>query len=136
MNNIQERQSIDLLNRATLEETNFQRADLSEVSSSQAPLTETTPNEVTVPNAQFSLIPVYLIAISWIVSLVMRLNFRKSFGDNLDTIKHLHQIPCSSCRFFKNDPYLKCAVHPLKVSSTEAINCSDYWALDSNKFHQ
>jgi hypothetical protein len=128
MNNIQERQTSELLNQPTLKETHFHRANLSEVSSTQIPVGETTPPEVTVPNTPLLLIPMSFIGISWAVMFLMQFNFNfsKPFSKNLKTIKNFHQIPCSSCRFFKNNPYLKCAVHPLKVSSAEAINCSDY----------
>lgn len=44
------------------------------------------------------------------------------------------QIPCSRCRFFNPSPHLKCAVHPTKVLTTKAINCSDQWLKGSDEF--
>jgi|GEM_PF-6691583 len=35
-------------------------------------------------------------------------------------------IPCQKCSYFDNNPYLKCALHPLEASTKEAINCSDF----------
>ncbi len=42
------------------------------------------------------------------------------------TLRRLHQIPCSRCRFFVNSPYLKCPIHPTIALSEQAIHCRDY----------
>ena len=36
------------------------------------------------------------------------------------------QIPCRNCKFFSNNPSLKCAVRPTTVLTEQALNCSDY----------
>jgi hypothetical protein len=36
------------------------------------------------------------------------------------------KIPCYNCRFFDNNPHLKCAIQPSLVLSEEAFNCPDY----------
>lgn len=41
-------------------------------------------------------------------------------------LKTLHQIPCKNCKFYSNDPHLKCAVNPSIVLTEQAIDCSDY----------
>lgn len=46
--------------------------------------------------------------------------------EGIDTVKRLHQIPCSDCRFFTGNYHLKCPVHPNNALTEEAINCSDY----------
>jgi hypothetical protein len=38
----------------------------------------------------------------------------------------LPKIPCYNCRFFDNNPHLKCAIQPSLVMSEEAFNCPDY----------
>lgn len=43
------------------------------------------------------------------------------------TIKYHEQFSCKHCRFFIDDVYLKCAVHPTNALTKRAINCSDYW---------
>ncbi|MCU0527364.1 MAG: hypothetical protein MUF72_21365 [Elainella sp. Prado103] len=35
-------------------------------------------------------------------------------------------IPCSSCRFFARNLYIKCAVRPSEVLTQQAIHCADY----------
>jgi hypothetical protein len=124
-----------LLNQQGVGERNFQKADLTEVSSNHPPRVETPTNEVAKPQAQFLIIPMGILVIAWAMSFFNQLRFGKPGGKNLGTIKGCHQIPCSNCRFFKNSPYLKCAVHPLKVGSLEAMNCPDFWPLDSSKFY-
>jgi hypothetical protein len=52
----------------------------------------------------------------------------KNAKKNLIQLKRLHQIPCSRCLFFTGEYNLKCAVHPCKALSEEAIGCADYQA--------
>jgi hypothetical protein len=47
--------------------------------------------------------------------------------DGIATVKRLHQIPCSDCRFFTGSYQLKCPVHPKAALTEEAINCCDYY---------
>lgn len=42
------------------------------------------------------------------------------------TTQSLSQIPCRNCQFFKENQYLKCAVHPTIVLTQQALNCRDY----------
>lgn len=137
MYDIEGKKISEILNRQAEGDKNVQRTNISEVSSNQSPLVKTPINhEITEPNAQFLIIPMGVLVIAWLMSFLSRFDFNKTVGKNLDTIKNCYQIPCSNCRFFKNDPYLKCAVHPSRAASAEAINCHDFWSLDSNKFHQ
>ncbi|MDZ8107167.1 MAG: hypothetical protein RM338_16330 [Nostoc sp. DedQUE12a] len=46
--------------------------------------------------------------------------------DEILSIKTVQQHPCKKCQFFKNNYYLKCAVHPSIALTKEALNCSDY----------
>jgi hypothetical protein len=46
--------------------------------------------------------------------------------ETLQTTHRMHQIPCSRCRYFTQDYYLKCTVHPHKALSEDAIGCRDY----------
>ncbi len=46
--------------------------------------------------------------------------------DRIVTLNHFKQVPCRNCRFFKDNYYLNCAVHPSIVLTKEALNCSDY----------
>lgn len=48
---------------------------------------------------------------------------RKEIAVNIKTTE---QIPCKNCKFYSNDPHLKCAVNPSVVLTEQAIDCSDY----------
>lgn len=42
------------------------------------------------------------------------------------SLKTIPETRCQNCRFFSNNHYLKCTVHPYTVLTEEAINCPDY----------
>lgn len=78
------------------------------------------------------LIPfVYKLAFMICISLGLLSYLRSAWKNtqkNLIQLHRLHQIPCSHCLFFTGEYNLKCAVHPCKAFSEEAIGCSDYQA--------
>lgn len=47
--------------------------------------------------------------------------------DKIMTSNCFKQVSCKNCRFFNNNHYLKCALHPATVSTKQALDCSDYW---------
>jgi hypothetical protein len=49
-------------------------------------------------------------------------------GQSLMNAKQKHLIPCNKCRYFSSNAYIRCAVHPSKAMTPEAIECSDYSA--------
>jgi hypothetical protein len=40
--------------------------------------------------------------------------------------RRLHQIPCADCQYFSGDYTLKCALHPSRAGTLEAIDCGDF----------
>jgi hypothetical protein len=58
--------------------------------------------------------------------LAYTLTTLKSVHKNWIHLQKLHQIPCNHCIFFTGEYNLKCAVHPCKALSEEAIGCADY----------
>ncbi|MFZ4639486.1 MAG: hypothetical protein ACOYMP_03645 [Nodosilinea sp.] len=46
--------------------------------------------------------------------------------ESLQQAQVMHQIPCARCRYFTNNPLLKCPVHPQMALSEAAIGCGDY----------
>lgn len=46
------------------------------------------------------------------------------------------RLPCETCRFKGDSVHLRCAVHPYKAMTAEAMDCPDYWAKDSDRFEQ
>ena len=107
-----------------------QHTHLLEVSSNQA-----APSKPIIPADGNWLFPAGLLVITWAAALISKTIFLKSVCTNTKKrIKPSPKIPCLNCRFFNNDVYHRCVVHPSKALSVEAINCIDYWSLDSNKF--
>jgi hypothetical protein len=49
-----------------------------------------------------------------------------------DTLEHFSQVPCRNCRFFSQNSYLRCAVHPSIVLTTQASDCTDYLPKNGN----
>jgi hypothetical protein len=72
------------------------------------------------------LVPLSFAAVVWVVLFVMHFNFWKSVRSRLSNLPAVSQLPCTNCKYFKNNPYLKCAVQPDKVLRTEATECPDY----------
>jgi hypothetical protein len=52
--------------------------------------------------------------------------YRLKLSHSVDKLNSSQKIPCQKCRFFSNNKYLKCTVHPSSVLTEEAINCRDY----------
>ena len=108
--------------------------EVSNNSSPQASEIETHTDQVTVPSGGTFFIPFGFIVIAWIFLILSRLEIWKTLGNQKTATKHYSKAPCSKCRFFENNPYLKCTVHPSKVLSEEAKDCPDYWSDESDKF--
>ena len=51
--------------------------------------------------------------------------FKSTHKSSLST-RRFSQVPCRKCKFLANNQYLKCAVHPSKVLTAQAVNCTDY----------
>ncbi len=68
---------------------------------------------------------VFVICIS-LGLLSYTLSALKDARKNWIQLQRLHQIPCSNCLFFTDEYNLKCAVHPCKALSEDAIGCADY----------
>lgn len=119
------------LNPSVVGGKTLSKVNLSEAHSDRSPLQEETSTD-----NEFLLAPMGVVFVIWMVLVLVKLDFWKTFRNRLTPIKSSSKIPCSKCRFFKNDPYLKCAVHPCKVLSEEAINCVDYWSEESDQFRK
>jgi hypothetical protein len=79
------------------------------------------------------------LATTLIVVWLKRLQYWKNLNDPLtpQATDCFHQTACYQCKFFNNNPYLKCAVNPSTVLTAEAKNCPDYQPRPQKKpFHQ
>ncbi|MEW6497244.1 MAG: hypothetical protein AB1589_32790, partial [Cyanobacteriota bacterium] len=121
-------QTREIFQQYAVKQSHSERGDLIEYSSNPTPITEAPINGGIASDGGLLLVPVFLIVLAWVLACLERFNFQKSFSKSkrLNTLNHAHQIPCSNCRFFNQSLYLKCAVHPSTVLSSEAMNCPDY----------
>lgn len=74
--------------------------------------------------------PFISFMIAWAI-VVFIVSISSKFTQNRNkaeivTSKLEEQVPCRKCRYFHNDHYLKCAVHPYTALTKQALNCSDY----------
>ncbi|MBD1995973.1 hypothetical protein H6G00_05000 [Leptolyngbya sp. FACHB-541] len=105
-----------------------------EMNLNEVPDRQTSVNDVEMPVQGLWAAPVVLIALAGIVLALRRSLIWKLTHSYVPPSPKLKQLPCSNCRFFGSNPYLKCAVHPDKALKAEAMTCSDYWAQDSDRF--
>ena len=75
-----------------------------------------------------------LITVGWIFLFVILL-FKKWQTTQDKTHSNLENLhPCRTCRFFANNHYVNCAVHPSLVLTKQAINCPDYSVQKKGNF--
>ncbi len=80
-----------------------------------------------------------LLATTLIVVCLKRLQYWKNLDESFtrQATDCFYQTACYQCKFFNNNPYLKCAVNPSAVLTVEAKNCPDYQPCPQRKpFHQ
>lgn len=42
------------------------------------------------------------------------------------SFKLLFNVPCPCCRYFSNNQFLKCTLHPVTAMTEQAVDCRDY----------
>ncbi len=92
-------------------------------------------SEQNLSTSDLLLVPISFAAIVWVVLFIMHFNFWKSVRNRLGHLPSVSQLPCTNCKYFKNNPYLKCAVQPDRVLRTEATECPDYCGNDEVMTH-
>ena len=104
-------------------ETNFTSIVVSEVEPERVK-TENIENKPIVSNLSLG-----IVLLSCIICFIMMSKSWVAAQEDLEEmieISSFSQSPCRKCRFFSNNPFLKCAVHPTIVLTKEANNCTDY----------
>ena len=89
----------------------------------------------TAPDGALLLAPIYFLAIAGTLIYLKLSKSSPGVQNRITALNLFYQVPCNNCRFFTNNQYLKCAVHPSTVLKQQAINCPDYWPQDG-KFSQ
>jgi hypothetical protein len=118
-----------------LANSNFNQATLIEanVVSVKPGITEpdlTKPDKIVItPDKAWFVIPFGFTMVLTII-LLMSPEVWKLVRARVATFTRLHQVPCRNCRFFTNNHYLWCTVHPSTALTKEALACSDYYPQD------
>jgi hypothetical protein len=63
---------------------------------------------------------------AWGLTLMVGMTFYQTSRKSIDSMRKLHKIPCSHCKYFTNSYYVKCTVNPYKASTELAIDCRDF----------
>ncbi|WAL59144.1 hypothetical protein [Thermocoleostomius sinensis] len=93
-----------------------------ETSIEDVPLNPTQPENSIL---SIGLLGIGLIGMALLLRIIA-LKLQAEHKQVIDTLKYTDKVPCRNCRFFSNNSYLKCAVHPSDVLKETAIDCSDY----------
>jgi hypothetical protein len=72
------------------------------------------------------LIPLLCPIAIWLVLLFFFTALFLAIAEAWVLLRKVHRIPCSRCVFCTGDYRLKCAVHPARAFSEEAIDCRDF----------
>lgn len=80
---------------------------------------------VSTHEAALVMIPIGFVAI-WAAVVCAISNTWKINRKEIESKQHTAQLPCKRCRFFNNNPYVKCAVNPHTAMTKAATECGDY----------
>jgi hypothetical protein len=72
------------------------------------------------------LIPLLCPIAIWLVLLFFFTALFLAIAEAWVLLRKVHRIPCSRCVFCTGDYRLKCAVHPARAFSEDAIDCRDF----------
>lgn len=117
--------SEELLKQQAAENSYVSEATLSEVKPNNA-----EANGVTLPSIALLGVPIGFSLVFAAIFLMVSKTWVNTRDEILVKVKPLNQAPCRNCKFFSNNLYLKCAIHPSVALTPKATNCSDYCAKD------
>lgn len=104
-------------------------------------VSETKPNEPRIERTAsdrpiVSEVSIGVVLLSGIICFLMLSKtwtvMQEEIEDPLELPNRFSQSPCTKCRFFSNNPFLKCAVNPTVALTKEAVDCSDYRPKNKN----
>lgn len=104
---------------------NFNQLRLSETVSPQNSVIE-APNNKNSSNSGDAIAGMTLLLLALMAFLIKWCDMRKASEERFPKIRIHRKNPCSKCRYFNDNAYLKCAVQPEKVMTKEAKDCQDY----------
>ena len=114
-----------IFEKYVLPEKNTNRITLSKTQSTEGKIEQVSSEKV---NLDDRLLLWILLLLLIVCQTFFNLKYRKKIKYNRRFGIHKSpQVPCKKCRYFAaKNQFLKCAVHPSKVLTAQAVNCSDY----------
>lgn len=122
-------QSDELIGFSKPRENNLNQVNVIEIQPARIQQDPGQQDFAAIPDAPLFLFPLSLM-IAWAIIFFMPSDIWRLARHGMLISKQLHRVPCRNCRFFTNNPYLQCAVHPSTALTASAIHCCDY--LPSN----
>ena len=121
-------QSFETFSVDAIKDRSFEQIKLIEAKQVREPTNNTTPQAGNNDWLVVILVPLsFMIVCGTIGSiLVACCKVTQGRGNKVKVISPSQQFPCTNCRFFDKNHYLKCAVHPEIVLTKQALDCSDY----------
>lgn len=114
---------------STPEHTISARTTVNEIQSVPEKPYVNKPNALDISASSLYIIPTTFFTF-WLMYLIVSTDLLKFAKHKISIIKNLEQVPCKNCRYFTNNPYLRCAVNPSIALTSEAVNCSDYCPMN------
>ncbi|MDF5724233.1 MAG: hypothetical protein PUP91_27965 [Rhizonema sp. PD37] len=111
-----------------LTEHSFNQASLVTATVSQVKDETIKPQIIITPTTEQVVASICSIIICSIGFFILLSSVWKFRPDEKLTSKRLQKLPCKNCRYFKDNHYLNCAVHPSIVLTEQALNCPDYYS--------
>ena len=107
----------------TLEASSIRQASLTETPATQQ---AETGNRVDIPDILMVALPLAFVMGWGVVFFILSKSWMVARHELTSNLKRFHKVPCSNCKFFSANPYLKCAVNPSVALTEQAVDCSEY----------
>lgn len=72
------------------------------------------------------LLQIVCFSVAWLFVFSLIWSTYRTLTQGITSVKELHKIPCSTCKFFTGNYQLKCTINPKIALTEQAINCSDF----------
>ncbi len=110
-----------------MSQENLERLNIVDIRSKQKQLDVEMQYKSISYSSEILLAVIYFFVFAVLLTFIKSFKLHQTEKNQSTTSKHFNQIPCKLCRFFSQNYYLKCAVHPDIALKAEAINCPDYY---------
>jgi hypothetical protein len=82
------------------------------------------PSQHAAMQSSMSVLVMSLVILSMLSTIVSACIARRNQHSSI--VKQPSTIACSNCRYFNDNYFLKCALHPVTVMTEQSVDCRDY----------